>query len=411
MRGGSEKYCFALSEALKDSGDETVFFAMKDEKNFPCSQEEFFIDNAGTSGGLKSKLKLVFNMAYNKQAYKKLYALLKKENPDFAVLNLIHKQITCSVIDAIRDYGKETGRYIPIFWACHDYIFVCPSYLFLDGKGEICEKCLSGDYRNCVKNNCVKGSRALSFLSYKDAVNIKKHGWYDKVDAYICPSEFILGKLKEGGFTKSELVKITNLMPQSDFSEEYKGKRGTYFLYFGRLSKEKGVDTLIKAFGESGINDAELIIAGRGPCEEELRDLAENYDKKISFCGYKSGRELKQIIGNASFAVMSSEWYENCPYGILEAKALGKPVICSKIGGMKELVTDGEDGFLFASEEELKEKLNKAVNISDEEYEKMSEKAYLDAKTRCDGKKYVRKIKEIYERVKKLKAENGGVNV
>lgn len=407
MRGGSEKYCFALSEALKDSGDETVFFAMKDEKNFPCPQEEFFIDNAGVSGGLKSKLRMVFNMTYNKKAYKNLYALLKKENPDLAVLNLVHKQITCSVIDAIRDYGKETGRYIPILWACHDYIFVCPSYLFLDGKGEICEKCLTGDYRNCVKNKCVKGSGALSFLSYKDAVNIKKHGWYDKVDAYVCPSDFISEKLEEGGFEKSKLFGITNLMPESDFSEEYKGKRGGYFLYFGRLSKEKGIDTLIKAFGESNLKNAELIIAGRGPCEEELRDLAKKYDAKISFCGYKSGAELKQIIGNSAFAVTPSEWYENCPYGALEAKAMGKPVICAEIGGMKELVTEGKDGFLFVGKEQLKEKLNKAVNLSDEEYEKMSENAYLDAKARCNGKKYVEKIKEIYERVRNGKQRTG----
>lgn len=407
MRGGSEKYCFALSEALKDSGDETVFFAMKDEKNFPCPQEEFFIDNAGISGGLKSKLKLVFNMTYNKQAYKKLYALLKKENPDLAVLNLVHKQITCSVIDAIRDYGRETGKYIPILWACHDYIFVCPSYLLMDGKGEICEKCLSGDYRNCVKNKCVKGSKLLSYLSFKDAVNIKKHGWYDEVDAYICPSDFIMGKLKEGGFTKSELVKITNLLPDSDFSLKYKGKRGKYFLYFGRLSKEKGVDTLIRAFGESDVKGAKLIIAGQGPCEEELRDLAKKYGGKISFCGYKSGDELKEIVGNASFAVMASKCHENCPYGVLEAKALGKPVICAEIGGMEELVTDGKDGFSFGSEEELKEKLIKAVNLSDEEYEKMSGNAYLDARTRCDGKKYVEKIREIYERVK-IKEQRAG---
>ena len=165
MKGGSERYYFTLAEVLNAHGHEVVFFAMQDEKNIPCEQEKYFVSNSSVGGGIKSKLNMVLHIAYSKEAYKKMKALLADEKPDLVILNLVHKQITLSIIDAIKKYNPK----LPVFWTMHDLIAVCPSYTMLDGNGNICEKCLNGDFSNCVKNSCIKGSKLMSMLSEYEA--------------------------------------------------------------------------------------------------------------------------------------------------------------------------------------------------------------------------------------------------
>ena len=165
MKGGSERYYFPLADASRKAGHEVIFFSMQDEKNIPCEQSKYFVSNASVNGGIKSKLNMVLHIAYSKEAYHNMTALLKAEAPDLVILNLVHKQLTLSIIDAIKDYAPE----LPVFWTMHDLVAACPAYLMLDGKGEVCEKCLSGDFSNCVKNRCVKGSKLMSMLSAHEA--------------------------------------------------------------------------------------------------------------------------------------------------------------------------------------------------------------------------------------------------
>ena len=136
LKAASEKYYFSLAKALEKAGHEVIFFAMKDEKNFSCNQEKYFVENVSKDAGFKGKIKFLLNINYSKEAYKKMKELLKDENPDLVILNLVHKQITCSIIDAIKEYNPK----IKIVWTMHDLITVCPSYTMLDGKGNICEK-------------------------------------------------------------------------------------------------------------------------------------------------------------------------------------------------------------------------------------------------------------------------------
>jgi glycosyltransferase involved in cell wall biosynthesis len=114
-----------------------------------------------------------------------------------------------------------------------------------------------------------------------------------------------------------------------------------YVLYLGRLSREKGVETLLRAHEAAGTWD--LVVAGTGPLERGLQMRYRN----AQFVGQLSGQALKATIGGASAIVVPSEWYENCPMSVLEAMAYGKPVVASRIGGIPELVVDGETGVLF----------------------------------------------------------------
>lgn len=391
-KGGSETYYFTVAEALKRKGHEVVFFAMQDEKNVPCQQEKYFVSNASVGGGIKSKLNMVLHIAYSKEAYTKMKELLKDKKPDLVILNLVHKQISLSIIDAIREYDAK----LPIFWTMHDLIAACPSYTMLDGNGNICEKCMQGSYQPCVDNRCIKGSRLMSMLSKYEADYIRKRKWYDEVDLFICPSEFYTKKLMVAGFTKSPIVTMRNPLP---LDTEYGcGSGEDYVLYFGRLSYEKGVKTLIDA---AKITGCRLVILGTGPVEEELKEYAKDA-KNVEFKGFQTGDALKSYVRNSRCVVLPSEWYENGPYSAMEAMAVGRPLIVSHNGGLPELVDDGVNGYIYrGGSEELAACIQKMLALDEAAYEAMSKASMERAKALFDAGKYVEVLEEKYDEVKR----------
>lgn len=391
MKGGSERYYFTLAETFKAHGHEVIFFAMQDEKNIPCEQEKYFVSNSSVGGGIKSKLNMVLHIAYSKEAYKKMKALLADEKPDLVILNLVHKQITLSIIDAIKEYNPK----LPIFWTMHDLIAVCPSYTMLDGNGNICEKCLYGDFKNCVKNNCIKGSKLMSMLSEYEANYIRKKGWYNKVDLYICPSEFYKNKLQQSKLTASKIICLRNPLPP-DTQYGINDKDEGYTLYFGRLSKEKGVKTLIDQAVKAGVN---LKILGTGPIEDELKDYAKDF-KNVEFKGFQQGEALTNYIKKARCIVLPSEWYENGPYSAMEAMALGKPLIVSNNGGLPELVEDGVNGYIYADKDKLADKLKDMFALSQEEYTAMCSASLERAKKCFNADDYIEQLMAQYAAIK-----------
>ena len=390
-KGGSETYYFTLAEALKQKGHEVVFFAMEDEKNLPCDQSQYFVSNASVSGGIKSKLNMVLHIAYSKEAYKKMAALLAAEKPDLVVLNLVHKQITLSILDAIREYDAK----LPVFWTMHDLIAVCPSYVMLDGKGNVCEKCLGGSFAPCVQNNCIKGSKLMSILSKYEADYIRKKKWYDQVDLYICPSDFYRDKLTGAGFTTSRIVTMRNPLPLN--TQFGGGQKGEYVLYFGRLSEEKGVKTLLTAANQVGCR---LVVLGTGPAEEALKAYAKDMPN-VEFKGFQTGKALEDYVRNSLCVVLPSQWYENGPYSAMEAMAAGKPLIVSGNGGLPELVTQGENGYVYqGGAEELAESLRAMLALTEEEYAKMSQNAMSKAKEMFDPMQYVAQLETACDQCK-----------
>lgn len=396
-KGGSETYYFTLAEALKARGHEVIFFAMQDEKNLPCEQEGYFVSNASVNGGMKSKLNMLLHMTYSKEAYTKMNALLKAEEPDLVILNLVHKQITLSIIDAIKEHDPK----LPIFWTMHDLIAVCPSYSMRDGNGNICEKCLGGDFSHCVKNKCIKGNTLMSVLSKHEAEYIRKRKWYDQVDLFICPSEFYRKKLTEGNFTKSPIVTMRNPLPLDTVFERNETNEG-YILYFGRLSPEKGVKTLIEAAIKCGCH---LMILGTGPQEEELKELAKDAEN-IEFKGFQTGEALHKFVKNSKCVVLPSEWYENGPYSAMEAMALGKPLIVSNYGGLPELVEDGVNGYIYEkTADALAECIEKMQKLDSKTYQKMANASLTKANALFSADGYIAEIEKQYRNIRET--DNG----
>lgn len=359
IKGGSETYYFGLADFLREQGHEVIFFSMKDEKNVPCEQKKYFVENVDFNQKM-NPVKLVkasLKMLYSLEARKKFEQLLIDEKPDIIHLNIFQSQLTGSIVDVAYKY------HIPMVYTAHDLKSVCPNYQMLN-QGDICEKCIHGNYTYCAKTGCMKDSKLKSVLATLEAYVYKWRKTYQKLDLIITPSVFYRRKIEEAGIAKCPVVHMTNFLPEGT---EYNvsEKPGEYFLYFGRISREKGILTLVRAYAEAKVKKP-LYIVGTGPIEEQVHQLIEelHMSNKIKMLGFKSGNELKEIVANSLCVCLPSEWYENGPYSIMEAQAVGKPVIVSDNGGLPELVENGVTGYIVKSKDihDLKKKLEICEN-------------------------------------------------
>lgn len=339
LRGGAERYYFNLVDILKAHGHEVVPFAMKNERNFKTSYDKYFV--RATEFYQKKSIGDYFHDAgrilYSFEARRNIERLIEKVRPDLAHLHNIAHQISPSILHSLKKYN------IPVVQTLHDYKLYCPSYLLLS-RGEICERCKRGRYFHVIIRKCFRNQRLASILGCLEAYLHRFLRTYDSIDMFITPSKFMRNKMMEYGLSQDRVINIPNFVNVQNFKPKYHHQ--DYFLYFGRISPEKGVGTLITAMQE--VKRAKLLIVGEGRLLPYIKRYA--YDKKImnvEFLGYKLGKELEDVIRNTMFVVVPSEWYENFPYTILESYAMGKPVVGANLGGIPELIEDQVDGLLF----------------------------------------------------------------
>lgn len=407
IKGGSETYYFSLAEALRGRGHEVHFFSMRDERNFPCEDADLFVSHREYNGKLSllKQASSAANLIWSREARDKFQKLCERVHPDVIHLNLVHRQITLSILDA--PYLKQ--RRVPVVYTAHEYVTLCPCYTMLDSRGEVCEDCLHGSYVGCVKKRCVKGSLAKSALAVAEAEFIRSRRYYDRMDSVVAPSRFLAEKLIEGGFSSEKVVALQNFLPDSVVQEidsvEPLCEVKPYLLYFGRLSKEKGVDVLLEAYAQytNTVGDPmRLKIVGTGPLEADLRMLTERLEisGNVDFSGFKSGLELRSIVKGAAFSVMPSVWYENMPYSGIESLASGTPVIGSNIGGIPELVIESETGFLAepGNVDDLVNAMGRAGKTSDDTRASMGEYCRAYVRERCGQQSYCNAISSIYSK-------------
>ena len=393
LKGGAEKYYFTLADALKKNGDEVIFFSVKSNNNLPCQQETHFVTDIFGQKGAFGKIKAIKSLVYSKEAYQKMRNLLIKEKPDLVILNNIHKQLTCSIIDAIKDYRFE----LPIFWITHDLATICPAYIMRNGHGEICEQCLDKNFSHCIKNKCIHNSYFKSFLSARESKIIRKKGWLNKVDVYITPSKFYQEKLKQAQFTNAPIIWERNPLPiDTNYKLCFENKN--YLIYFGRLSAEKGIRLLIDSIKTRPFT---LKIVGSGPQEKELKLYCqENNITNVHFEGFKSGSELEKYIDYAKAIILPSQWYENGPYSAMEAMAKGKPLIVSNFGGLPELVENGNNGFIFKNQNELSLSIDQLYQLNDDQYRSLCLSSLEKAKCWFNPNDYVHNIHKLFDDLK-----------
>ena len=349
--GGSETYIFKLGAYLQSQGHEVQYFGMEHEGRVVGNRVNAYTSDMDFHGGNKlAKLTYPIKTIYSSEARKKIRLVLDDFQPDVCHLNNFNYQLTPSVILEIRKWEKQTGHKCKIIYTAHDYQLVCPNHMCNNpSTHENCEKCLGGHFLNCTKGRCIHDSLAKSAIGTLEATFWKWMGVYKQIDTVICCSHFMKTKLDTNPVLAEKTVAMHNFI---DPVEAKKVQKKDYVLYFGRFSQEKGISTLVQAAKE--LPEIPFIFAGSGPLEHLLEGVPN-----IKNVGFQTGEALETLIREARFTVYPSEWYENCPFSVMESQMYGTPVLGANIGGIPELIRVGETGELFESgnETELRMKI------------------------------------------------------
>ena len=340
VRGGAERYFLDLVDLLPEMQVDVAPFSMQDSQNRNSAYTRYFVPGVDYRRARApwSAAATALRTVYHREARRRAGRLADAFQPDVAHLHNIHHQLTGAVLDAFRDRG------IPVIQTLHDYQWVCPVYTFLS-HGRVCEACRGRRFHQAVRRRCQDGSVLRSAVAALELWLGYQKGWTDSISVFLAPSRFLGEKMVEHGIPAHKVRQMNYSLNLGRYRSG-SAERGNHVLYAGRLSKEKGVHTLVEALGLAP--GVELRIAGSGPLESELKTLAETRAPgRVRFMGHLEPEDLHREIAGARVVVVPSEWYENQPFAVLESFALSTPVLGAAIGGIPELVRPGETGWLF----------------------------------------------------------------
>ncbi len=346
--GGDWTYIDSICKLYESNGHLIVPFSVHNEKNFPTHYEKYFLKRIDYKSfynniTLKNGISTAINSIYSIEAKQKLKILLKENRVDIAQLNSITNYHTPSIIPVLK---KEK---IPIVWRILDYRLICPNTtLFVNGN--VCTACLKHKYYMCILKKCKKNSLLASALLSIENYVYYLLPLYKDIDMFLFQSEFTRDMFVKFGYNINKTHIIENPFDSSPIQPNYVGNN--YILYFGRIEKEKGIYTLLKAMKH--LPEIKLIVIGNGTeLENCLKYVGENSILNVQFIGPKWNNELDPFIRDCNFVVVPSEWHEPSPYVVLQSFSHGKPVIAANMGGLTDLVQNNKNGLLFQAGDEV----------------------------------------------------------
>ncbi len=320
IRGGEEECYEAEVELLRQHGHHVDLY---EENNDSISQA--------------TKLTLAAQTVWSKKTYQTIRQSLSQNHYDIVHVQNFFPLISPSIYYAAKAEG------IPVVQTLHNYRLVCPNGLFFR-QGQVCESCVGkpipypGIMHGCYRENRIASAGVAAMLSAHRAINT----WHSKVDRYIALTEFARQKFIEGGLSANKIVVKPNFVaPEPSVGN---GK-GNYALFVGRLSVEKGLDTLLAAWRQLNVSFP-LKVVGDGPLSTLVTEAAQQ-QSHIEWLGRRPMAEVHQLMGEAKFLIFPSKWYETFGRVAVEAFATGTPVIASKIGAITEIVKSGYTGLHF----------------------------------------------------------------
>jgi len=324
-RGGEDRYVDILEKNLKSRGHHVArfFFHSRDISGF-----NFF-----------QKIMIPLRLLNSPSTNKYLEKLIAEQKPDLAVVHNLFPLLSLNLLKVLKRKG------IPVLKRLENYKFLCLNGLFLRNDFTVCERCKYGNFFPGIIYRCYQGSFSSSLgIAISEFVHRRLRTAIKWSDLFLATSQFVKGKFVEAGFPQDKIVVQPNFIDFQPLNAAV--PPGNYAVYLGRLSKEKGLLTLLEAFKE--LPDLPLKVLGEGPMEEELIEFARLHQmNNVSFEGFIDGEMKKEILKKALFLIFPSECYESFGYTIIESFACGVPVVASDIGGARELVTEGRTGFLF----------------------------------------------------------------
>jgi glycosyltransferase involved in cell wall biosynthesis len=316
---GEEHAAEGLASLLESQGHEIKWYRR--------SSDEI----AGTRNG---QIKAFFTGVYNPFAVSELKEILKDFDPNLVQVQNLYPLISPAILKTIKDAG------IPLVMRCPNYRLFCPNGLHLDGKGEVCEKCLgNGKELNCVFKNC-EGNRFKSTgYALRNFMARKAWGILDYPDAYIVQSDFQRNKFIKNGIAPEKLFIIPGLTPIIETSPSLPGDLVSFV---GRVSLEKGIVEFLEA--ARILPHIPFVVAGN--LDKRLEYLKNQSSSNVSWMGFLKGKDLDDLYKNSRFIVVPGKWYEGFPNVITRAMQHARPVITSNLGAMASIIDHEKNGLL-----------------------------------------------------------------
>jgi glycosyltransferase involved in cell wall biosynthesis len=338
MKGGAERYVLDISDHLASKGNQVFPFAMKHQDNRETEYARFFPSYVNTEQvrvGWQA-LRTFGRMLYSSESARKMSSLIHHAKPDFAHIHNIYNQLSPSILRSLK------RAQVPIVMTVHDHHLVSPQYnVWAQGCGPDLR------YAGFLKATLSRFHKRSFLASFAQSFTFSLHGalglYRNNIDLFITPSHYMKRQMVQGGFDEKKIRVIYYGIDPHTIEPKYI-HRG-YFLFVGRLSEEKGVETVVRL--ARVLPDINFKIVGRGPQMEWLHRLAHGLEN-IEFLGFRTGDELKQLYRDATAVLLPSRVHENFPLTSLEAMSAGKPLIASNVGGIPEIVEDRVNGFLVA---------------------------------------------------------------
>lgn len=283
--------------------------------------------------GLRSKLRTAWRAPYSRRARSGLAGEIQRFEPDVVHAHNFFPLLTPAIYDACRDAG------VPVVQTLHNYRTICAG-AFLSRGGRPCEICISRSPYHGALHACYRDSHGESLAAARMiAWHRRRATWRHKIDRFIALTRFAKSKFVAAGFPEDRIAVKPNFV--EDHGDGITGQKRHGALFAGRLSAEKGIITLVRAWRAL---DLPLRIAGEGPLAAAVREAAA---PNVTMLGLLTPHEVRAEMARASFLVMPSECYEGFGLTIAEGFCRGLPVIASRLGAMAEIVDDGVTGLHF----------------------------------------------------------------
>lgn len=381
-----------VNVSYQQQGGENIWF--RSEPNlFRAHGHDVVIyerDNQEINGyPIFKRASLLWKTTWSQESYEAIRDLIRRERPDVTHVHNTLPLVSPSVYYACHEEG------VPVVQTIHNYRLLCPDGNFLR-NGAVCEECVEHSLFNSVLHGCYRASRVQSgALAWMLASHRWRGTWKNLIDRYLVPTEFVKQKLIQSGLDAGKItIKPNWYEPDPGPREAADGS----MLYAGRLSEEKGIKTLLRAW--STLKDPPVLnILGDGPLRGDVESAATS-NTRISYLGRRSPEEVIQCMRRASVFVVSSEWYEAFPHSIVEAYACGLPILASRIGTLKDVVKDGKTGVLFdpGNSLDLAAKI-KWLSDNPDEVARMSANARAEYEAKYTGAQVYRILLDVYSAV------------
>lgn len=330
LKGGAEVYMARLANRQEAAGHEVAILAGSFDPAAVSPAVRGYsleIPDYHELRGTIDRVRAASEVIWNPRAASQVQAVVEDFRPDVVHLHNYAHQLSAAIVPALK------SARVRVVHTAHDYKLVCPAYV-ANVEGRDCFACSTRISPKLLSKNCHHDSKSWSaVVAVESAVVRHKRAVPDVI---LAPSKFMLDRLSESWLANDSDLRLA-INPSDWDGSEWRGS-GDYLLFVGRLSREKGIDALMKAAHEAGIA---LKIAGDGPLRLELESFATARNQDVEFLGHLSSSDLSTYRLDCVAQVIPSSWPENAPLSLLEAASAGVPVVASRRGGLPEFADHG----------------------------------------------------------------------